>query len=179
MRLVCGKRWWLVRTFFSWWSLGPLLLAALLVLTGCIPAIEVTQSSVPIAVATVAPRAHDLAILGVDFDPPLDDERLLTGSAVTLLVAVENRGLAAEEDVQVVARLLDVADPENSRELYAESVVVEKVPAGEVHFVRFTQTVGMPLREHYRLDVEVLPVAGETERNDNLRSYDIVIRAGQ
>ncbi len=49
---------------------------------------------------------HDLAVLAIDFDPPLEYEQIVVkGEQATLLVAVENIGLQTATDVKVKARL--------------------------------------------------------------------------
>jgi hypothetical protein len=151
-----------------------ILLLALVVLPGCTSAVEVLQpmAATPQPVATVAPCAHELAILAVDFDPPLNYTRIVSNGGVTLLVAVENRGLSEEKEVLVSARLWDPAD---QRELVGETVCVRSLAAGEVLVVRFTQVSQLPRRDNYQLIVQIGPTAGETDTADNVRTYDIVV----
>jgi len=153
------------------------LLLVLVVLPGCTSAVEVLQpaAATPQAVATVAPCAHELAVLAVDFDPPLNSTRILSGGGVTLLVAVENRGLSEEKEVSVSARLLAPNDQTGPRELASETVYVKSLAAGEVRVVRFNQVSQLPQHESYQLVVQIKPVAGETDTADNVRSYDIVV----
>jgi hypothetical protein len=154
--------------------LGLVLLAAVLVLPGCAPHIEVLQSPVatPWPVATVAPERHALAVRGVDFEPPLDVFQMTMSGGVTLLAAVQNRGLSAERDVRVTARLVD---PGNLQELLNETVTLPILTPGEVRIARFTQVSDLPRRPSYRLLVHVEPVQGETDTADNAVSYDIVV----
>ncbi len=154
--------------------LGLVLLAAALILPGCAPHIEVLQSPgpTPWPVATVAPERHALAVRGVDFDPPLDVFQTTTSGGVTLLVAVENRGLSAERDVRVTARLVD---PGNLRELLNETVTLPILAPGEVWIARFTQVSDLPRLPSYRLLVHIEPVQGEADTADNSASYDIVV----
>ena len=159
------------------------LLVALSGLTGCVPRLEVLQSPVAapypeqrgmlLPVATVAPQKHALAILGVDFDPSLDVAEMLSNGGVTLLVAVQNRGIEAESDVRVTARLVDASS--SAQELLVETVVLYALAPGEVRVVRFTQVSNLPRRESYKLLVHVEPVQGESETADNSRSFDIVV----
>lgn len=157
---------------------GLILLLALIVLPGCTSAVEVLQPAVatPQAVATVVPRAHELAVLAVDFDPPLNYTRIMSSGGVTLLVAVENRGLSEEKEVSVSARLLAPNDQSGPRELASETVCVKSLAAGEVRVVRFNQVSQLPQHDSYQLVVQIEPVAGEADAADNVRSYDIVVR---
>ncbi len=152
-----------------------ILLVALSGLTGCVPRLEVLQSPVatPLPVATVAPEQHALAILGVDFDPSLDVAEMLSNGGVTLLVAVQNRGLETESNVYVTAHLVDASG--SAQELLVETIVLYILAPGEVRVVRFTQVSNLPRRESYKLLVHVEPVQGESETADNSRSYDIVV----
>jgi hypothetical protein len=166
---------------------GLALLVALIVLSGCSPRIEMLQTAAatPVPVATVVPEAHALAILAIDFDPPfdrlragfLDYAQIVSNGGVTLLVAVENRGLSEEKDVRVSARLLDGTEQVPQRELLAETVTIRSLPANELRVVCFTQVSQLPQRAGYRLLVQVEPVAGETDVTDNYRTYDILIHA--
>ncbi len=159
----------------------PILLALLaaLALAACQPLIEVVQpapAAGPIApLATVAPDARGVAILGVDFDPPLDAAQITSSGGVTLLVAIENEGLVAEPIVRVSARLSDPQDPSGSGELVNETISVRSLAPHEVRIVRFTQVTELPLRSHYKLHVEVVPVAGEHDRDNNVWTYDIIV----
>ncbi len=79
---------------------------------GCQSSIEVVTpavTSVPPAV-TAVPQAHAIAIIGVDFDPALNYSQIIANGGVTLLVAVENQGLATEMNVELKVRLLDAVD---------------------------------------------------------------------
>ena len=157
-------------------GLGLALLLALLILPGCTSAIEVLQlaTATPCAIATVTPQEHALAILAIDFDPPLDYNQVLSNGSVTLLVAIENQGLSLESNVRVTARLLDPADSSRSSDLLDETVTLKTLPAGTLRVVRFTPVSRLPLRNKYQLVVQLEPVAGEADTSDNFRSYDIL-----
>ncbi len=129
------------------------------------------------AVSTVAPPEHGIAVLAIDFDPPLDSDEILTSSGVTLLVAVENQGTSDEQDVPVKALLLDVSDNATERELFDETVTIPSLEGGELRVVRFTQVSQVPLLESYRLLVRVEPVPGEVDLRDNTRTFDIVVHS--
>lgn len=159
------------------WRTASLICAALL-LTGCVPQIEVLPSATatPVPVATAAPEQHALSIIGVDFDPPLDTLRSLP-DGITLMAVIANNGLSWESNVRVSAQLLDPAA--GDRELTAETVVLYSLQAGEVRVVRFTQVSDLPILSSYRLLVKVEPVPGESNTADNVHSYDIVMRSGR
>lgn len=160
-----------------------LLITATTLLMGCQPLIEVVQPTQPAAspvvpaLATVAPDGRGIAIMGIDFDPPLDAGQLLASGGVTLLVAVENEGQVTEPSVRVTARLFD---PEGAgNDLANETVTVKSLDPGELRVVRFTQVTELPIRERYKLLIEVTPVSGERELDDNVRTYDIIVRAAE
>ena len=156
------------------------------ILLGCQPLIEVAQPAAQVsspgagtAVATVAPDERNLAIMGVDFDPPLEAGQLLATGGVTLLVAVENQGMMVEPAVRVTARLYDPDAPAKAGDLANETVTVKTLNPGELRVVRFTQVTDLPILERYKLLVEVAPAPGEKQRQDNVKTYDITVRAAE
>src|SRR5690349_6169118 len=89
-----------------------LILAALvgyLTASGCgsISVNDDTQAAPPAANQIAPPTGprHDLAILGVDFDPALDVQRLMRHEPVTLIVGVSNQGNQHESNVTIKADL--------------------------------------------------------------------------
>ena len=110
--------------------LGAMLLVLALLLAACTPSLEVVPNRrAPLTpVSTVTPQQHDLAIVAVDFDPPLDFAQIRNNGGVTLLVAVENRGQSVETDVRITAQLQDPND--RLRELSREAVIVGQLNAG-------------------------------------------------
>lgn len=154
---------------------GFILLFTSVVLLACQPSIEVLQPTPTTLqpVATVAPAAHAIAIIGVDFDPPLDQALMALDRGLTLLVAVENRGFTFEPQVVVTARLYD---PTGARvALLDETVVAQDLEPGEVRVLRFPEVRALPMRDRYELVVQVAEVAGEVVGEDNVRRYDIVV----
>jgi hypothetical protein len=147
-------------------------------LLGCTPSIEVVQPVSPLPPPTVQPDERALAIVGVDFDPPLEGGQVLSSGGVTLLVAVENRGRQVEPAARVTARLYDPASP-SSADLVSETITARALQPGEVRVVRFTQVTNLPVRAKYKLAVEVAPVPGEHERDDNARIYDIIVHPAE
>ena len=118
---------------------------------------------------------HNLAVLAVDFDPPLEYEEIISsknsGKGITLLVAIENTGSVAETDVVVEVELYQ--DEEDKPFLHKTSSVDGIVP-GEIELVRFKDTE-IPFSDRYRLKVYVVPVSGEVNAVDNVKSYDLLI----
>jgi len=152
------------------------LFLTLFILSGCSSTIDLLQSAsaTPVPVATVIPQQHDLSILGVDFDPPLNYELIVSNGGITLLVAVENRGSFTESGVNLTARLMDRANAAKARELLNETLTLDDVAVGEVRVARFMQVSDLPARDSYHLVVELAPVADEVDTADNYRAYDIV-----
>jgi hypothetical protein len=160
-------------------GLWAVLTVLALLVAACAPSLEVVpdRREAQTPVSTVTPQQHELAIVAVDFDPPLDFAQIRSNGGVTLLVAVENRGQSVETDVRITAQLQDPND--GSRELSREAVMLGQLNAGALRMVRFTQVSDLPLRERYRLVVSVDAAAGEIDTANNSRSYDIVIHNGK
>ena len=150
-------------------------------LLGCQPLIEVVQPPTPVvsAVATVAPGERGVAIMGIDFDPPLEAGQILASGGVTLLVAVENQGRALESSVRVTARLFDPAAGARDSDLANETITLKALAPGEVRIARFTQVTALPALDRYKLVVEASPVAGERERDDNVKTFEIIVRSAE
>ena len=148
------------------------------ILSGCVSYHEVLQGAPagPAPISTVTPSEHSLAILDIDFDPPLDDWQILQ-RGITLLVAVHNQGLADEADVYISVRLTDPEADFAVRELMNDTVVVRSLPAGKMQVVAFPPFSGLPpQRERFLLEVEIEPVPGEVDTRDNVRTYEITVR---
>jgi hypothetical protein len=154
-----------------------LMIVAVVALSGCVSSVSVMSSpdAQPLTVPTVEPSEHQLGIVAVDFDPPLDSVRIAPGDGVTLMVAVENQGQSDESNVYVTARLLDPGVEPAASELLDETVVLTKLLSGQLQIVRFPQVSAFPLLDRYRLEVTLEPVAGETETDDNFRTYEIIV----
>ncbi len=159
---------------------GLILIVLSTALLGCQSSIEVVTPAVtPVLPAvTAVPQAHDVAIIGVDFDPALNYNQIISNGGVTLLVAVENQGLATETNVELKARLLDTADEASPRELLNDTVMIRSLLPHEVRVVRFNQVTDLPVRERYKLVAELSPVPGERGLSDNSRSFDILVHEG-
>jgi hypothetical protein len=159
---------------------GLILIVVSMALLGCQSSIEVVTPAVtPVLPAvTAVPQPHDVAIIGVDFDPALNYNQIISNGGVTLLVAVENQSLATETNVELKARLLDTADEASPRELLNDTVMIRSLLPHEVRVVRFNQVTDLPVRERYKLVAELSPVPGERGLSDNSRSFDILVHEG-
>jgi len=156
-------------------ALAVALPLALLFAAACQPAIQVQPAKLLAPVATVAPSAHAIAIVGVTFDPPLEYSRIIMAGGVSLIVAIHNQGQSPEFDLTVTARLLDPSGVDNDETLLNETAVIEHLEPGDIRLVRFNQVTMLPARGRYELVVEVSPVSGEQIFEDNSRVYEIVI----
>jgi hypothetical protein len=149
------------------------LLVASPALAGCV---QVQVTDLPVEAATPTPygeltssrEAHDLAILGIEFNPPLKAQDVIASGKITLLVAVENRGMSAENPVKLDARLVGAGETEV---LLENSQTLDSIAPGEVKLIRFDNLVIVPYRTAYIMTVTVSPAPGETRLADNQRSY--------
>lgn len=153
------------------------LLTATPLLAGCVQ-VQVTDEDRETATPTpygelTSPReVRDLAILGIEFNPPLKFEEVIAAGKVTLLVAVENRGLTVENGVSVEARLVGAAETDV---LVRRSDRIDALAPGEVKLIRFENMALVPYRPAYVLTVAVAPAPGELRVVDNQRSYRLQI----
>ena len=146
-------------------------------LSGCGGVTVAEQVPAPLAemsrTETALPGAHDLAILAIDFNPPLECKELWAEQGeVTLLIAVENRGLCHEKEVRVCASLSDCYSSET---LLRQSTTLPELAPGQVRVVRFAGISNVPRRSAYLLQVEVSPPEGERALDDNARTYELTI----
>ena len=158
-------------------ALLMVLLATSPALAGCVQ-VQVTDADRPTTTPTpyselTSPReARDLAILGIEFNPPLRYEEVVSAGRMTMMVAVENRGLMAEADVQVEARLVGTGDGD---ELIRRTERVDAIAPGEVRVVGFDNLSLVPYRPAYILTVTVNPATDETRLSDNQRTYRLSV----
>lgn len=167
------KRWARVGRGLTVVSLPIVLLLA----SACQPTIEILHSGAP--VATVVPSAHALAIVGVDFDPPLNNLQTLSGAGVRLLVAVENQGQHRESDLVVTAQLLDSTDRVVADSLLNETITLEPLEPGEIRLVGFSPVTTLPIRGRYSLVVALTTVPGELDLQDNSHTYEIIVNGSE
>ena len=136
------------------------------------------QVPAPLTEASVTdgsrPVEHDLAILAIDFDPPLEHRELWAQRRhVTLLVALENRGLSLEEEARVSAELCEL---NQSEPLLRQSTTLASLAPGEVEVVRFSGISNVPYRRGYQLEVRISPVDGEWALTNNAKVYELTIK---
>jgi hypothetical protein len=116
---------------------------------------------------------HNLAVLAVDFDPPLSYQQLIVRrESVALLVAVENTGSETERNVMVRARL---SSPEDLDFLLTQGASVVSIAPGEIQIIRFARLGEIPYHQTYYLEVIADPVDGEIDFSDNRKAFDIQI----
>jgi hypothetical protein len=160
------------------WIAGAFLLASI-TLAACAE-VEVVDTS-PVASTAdtfMSPLAaeggeHNLAVMAVEFDPPLDYQQLiLRRQSVALLVAIENTGTRAEHNVAVRVQLSTSEDPDL---LLTQGASVVSIAPGEIQIVRFARLGEIPYHRAYRLEVAVDPVDWESDLSDNRKAFDIQI----
>jgi hypothetical protein len=168
-----SSRKWFASTAFVTLAL------AMVALSGCIR-VEVVDRSPSVTTASPAAQEetaleHDLAVLAVDFDPPLEYDEVVAlkarGEGITLLVAVENTGTSAEQSVMVKVTL---SGNDSKAPFLQKEGVIESIAPGEIKIVQFRDTE-IPFSYTYQLGVQVVPVAGESRVTDNQKRYDLLI----
>jgi hypothetical protein len=147
-----------------------------LLLAGCVQVSVLDRTVTPEeqGLASLSAREeHDLAILAVEFDPPLDALQAIPDTGeVTLRVAVENKGYRKEADIQVTTRL---SVSPTGELLQSETQDIESLAPGEIRILQFRGMLPSPYYSQYRLDFEASPVSGETRLADNQKDYEIRI----
>jgi len=146
---------------------------------GCINIQVIDRTPSTIDLTPFAPdqdvEEHNLAVLAVDFDPPLVYEEIMArkerGEGITLLVAVENTGATTEQDVSVEVEL--AKDKGKTLFLHKQGRI-ETIAPGEIKLVHFEDTE-IPFSYEYRLLVRVETAKGETRVMDNVKTYDLLI----
>jgi hypothetical protein len=126
-------------------------------------------ASAPITVGMTTGAAHDIAIMGIDFAPPL--KQALSSNQITLLVAIENKGTQVENNVVVEARLLS-----STQESLLQGVSrLETIAPGEVKIASFSDFAPIPIKPDYQLAIHVPGVPGETRLADNDKHFRLQI----
>jgi len=118
--------------------------------------------------------SHDLAIMGVDFDPPLDVDRIANHEPITLVVGVSNQGNRRETNVRLTADLWSV---DRSQHLLHSEQTMGSIAAGNVVPVRLVNTRTPPFLTVYHLSVDIVPVDGESNTQNNSRQLDILVNS--
>ena len=120
------------------------------------------------------PSRHDLAILGLEFDPPLDYQQLiLRQQSVALLVVIENAGTVTERDLVIEARL---TTPDDEEPVLTQKATVTSIAPGEIQIVRFDPMHKIPYHATFNLAVNIVPVDGEANTTNNAKAFEIQIR---
>jgi hypothetical protein len=156
-----------------------LVLATVAVCTGGCINIQIIDRTPSTIDSTPLPQEqveeHNLAVLAVDFDPPLEYEEIVArkdrGEGITLLVAVENSGAVTEQAVSVEVELSK--DQGESLFLHKQGII-DTIAPGEIKLVHFEDTE-IPFSYEYQLRVRVEPVEAETRLVDNEKTYDLLI----
>lgn len=166
----------------SGWALKSwLLIVSLFLLTGCSGAqVSRLQNTVPTStdiLSTVAAKPIDLAVLDIDFDPPLEHLQWAVRDQVTLLVAITNVGEEVASDVIINVRLVSQERGDAEPTEIVASQLAGALAPGEVRVVHFQPLEQLPVSLRYRLTVSVEPAMGEMLTENNERVFDIVIGA--
>ncbi len=162
--------------------LGKLILALGLVVAvallsscgkGAVVPIETGKAEQSPALAPVGLEAvrHDLAIISLDFDPPLRVLQIDNAATdISLLVAIDNKGAFTEKGVVVVATLRAQEDDEV---LAQQREVIESIAPGQATIARFARFPKIPPRGGYALTVTVEGVPAETHLADNSKTLPL------
>ncbi|MBI5956225.1 MAG: hypothetical protein HY871_04415 [Chloroflexi bacterium] len=129
---------------------------------------ELVETPTPFVVSLPSDAAHDLAIMGIDFDPPLKYELVAAAGKLQLLVAVENAGTQVEYNVAVEARLVGGQEGDV---LLRRTQLIEVLAPGEIKIARFENLSVPPLRDSYILVIDLPLVPEETNAGNNQRVY--------
>jgi hypothetical protein len=165
-------------------GLSAVALAAYLTTAGC-GSISVNDNTPPppappsanqVSDAIPSGPRHDLAVLGVDFDPALDVDRIVNREPVNLIVGVSNQGNRRETAVVVKADLWNAGGTQ--RLLHTEHKI-DAIAAGNVVPVHLTNTDTPPFLQRYRLTVEIVAVPGESNTQNNARTLDILVNTAR
>jgi hypothetical protein len=158
---------------------GFVLILALGTLAGCadVQVVDTTPAAVTSGTLTspltTQSKAHNLAVLTLDFDPPLSYQQLLIRpQSAQLLVAVENRGSSTERDVIVRVELTTPEDPDM---ILTQAASLASIAPGEIQVASFARLGELPYHQIYHLEVMVDSVTGESNLVDNRKAFDIQI----
>jgi len=170
--------WGPLRPWVSRLGLLLVTLGAYIVASGC-GSVQVTdQTPTNPAPSNVSPapntdERHDLGIIGVDFDPALNIDRLLANQPVNLVVGVENLGNRRESSFTVRAVLYN---EDRTQVLMTDTKRISSLAAGDLTTVRFSRNDAPPRYNRYILMVDVDAVSRENNTSNNHRVLNIEIR---
>lgn len=147
------------------------LVSLLLVMTGCV---RVTENDHAANLAVNVDSRHDsasvpdLRVAAIELDSAAT---LRADNRLGLLVVIENRGLASEQNAVVRVVLLDDAG-----QVVLDGIeYAAPIPTQETAIVRFAGDLPGAIKSRYQLHVEVGSVAGEVNVSNNVRVYDVAI----
>jgi len=160
------------------WIAGTLVLI-LFGLAGCaeVQVVDTTPAAASpqpfVSPLAIDPSRHDVAILGLDFDPPLDYQQLiLRPQSIALLVAIENAGTVTERDLTIEARL---TTPEDKELILTRQATVSSIAPGEIQVVRFDRLNKIPYHTTFFLEVSIVAVDDESDTSNNQKAFEIQI----
>jgi hypothetical protein len=151
-----------------------------LLLMGCVQVQEISPSPTPspsgAGNSLSLGQEHDVAILGVDFNPSSDSLRDVNQkTTITLSVAVENRGYQRESEISVMARLLG----DKGADLLKQTSIIKSLAPGGIEIVDFSSVVAALQGSEFRLEISVNPVPNEAQIANNYKSYEVSISSSQ
>jgi len=129
-----------------------------------------TTATTPVPTgADISDTEGELAIVGVDFDPPLDYLESIRQQGIMLLVAVENRGERPREGVRIYARLQYDRD---ERHALKRMGILPTLPPHQIVVYRFPRLYNIPARRAYTLEVRLLSPNGDKVLNKRRYTID-------
>lgn len=147
------------------WVLAVAAGAALLLSACSGITIREAPASQPAVVLTARTTEIDLAVSGVTFQPAVGPT-----TRGSLIAVIENRGTQRVRNVLVLARLYGA----DGMELLGEQqATIEHLAGGETRAISFADVPEVPLRNRYRLTVEVPALEGEVDLTNNRRTFDL------
>lgn len=151
------------------------LVVALVAVAGC--AVEVRGSLPPPLVVLPSPGAgerHDLALVSLTFDPPLHTiTSIAEARQAQLVAAVDNRGTQREEGIVVTAVLRTL---ESGEIRGVQTRTIGQLAPGEVRVVYFGYIENLPYADQYAITVQVAPVSGELNVDNNAGTLFVTVR---
>ncbi len=156
----------------AWWRHVALLLTVVLLTTAC-SGVRVNVHGGPShAIRTPSTgRGEELAIVGVDFDPPLDYVDSIQKQGIMLLVAVENRGDVPMTGVRIDATLYYGKTGKNALK---RSGILPTLSPHRIVVYRFPRMRHIPARRSYTLRIRLLSSDGTRVLNERRYTIDIV-----
>lgn len=108
---------------------------------------------------------HDLALVSLAFDPPLQTiSSISAAQQVKLVAVVDNRGTEREQNVVVTAVVRSLDSGET---LAWQTGLIDSLAPGEARVVRFGYVGSLPYAMRYAVTVRVAPVPDEIVLENN------------